>query len=61
MSSFREEGDEQGLEDDIVFCRSKGLEWEFVRNLSKDEADEFVRSKKDREMVRLWSNIDLGM
>jgi hypothetical protein len=53
MSSFREEGDEQGLEDDIVFCRSKGLEWEFVRNLSKDEADEFVRSKKDREMVRL--------
>ena len=50
MPCFREEGNEQDSEDESIFYRSKGLESQFV--LSKDEANVFVKSKKDCEMVR---------
>ena len=52
MPCFRREGDEQDSEDESIFYRGKGIESQFVQKLSKDEANVFVKSKKDCEMVR---------
>jgi hypothetical protein len=52
MPCFRKEGDEQDSGDESTFYRGKGLESQFVQKLAKDEANVFVKSKKDCEMVR---------